>query len=68
MEALSDFIFESIGIHWYFNKKKYGEDYSRCGYNCSPTLSLVFKHFGTIVAGAILAYLPESINSLLRRF
>ncbi len=24
MEGLSDFIFESLGIFWYFNKAKYG--------------------------------------------
>lgn len=24
MEGISDFIFESIAIHWYFNKVKYG--------------------------------------------
>ena len=59
MEGLSDFIFESLAIHWYFNKAKYGENYSRCGRNCSNTLSLVFKHIGTILFGGINAYIPE---------
>lgn len=59
MEGLSDFIFEALGIFWYFNKAKHGEDYSKCARNCSPSLGLVLKHIGTILFGGINAYIPE---------
>lgn len=68
MEAISDFIFQSEAILWYFNKAKYGQDANMCGKNCFPTIGLLFRHFGTIVFGAINAYIPEEINSFMRRF
>lgn len=68
MEGMADFIFESVGIYWYFNKGKYGEGYSRCGRNCMPSFGLFFRHMGTIALGAINAYIPEEINSIMRRF
>ncbi len=71
MEAISDFIFESMAIHWYFSKGKYGEHgekYSRFGKNCIPTVGLMCRHIGTIVFGSISAYVPQEINSFMRRF
>lgn len=58
MEGLADFIFESLGIYWYFNQAKFGEGYSRCGRNLTKSVSLVFTHMGTISLGAINAYIP----------
>lgn len=68
MEGLADFIFESLGIYWYFNQTKYGEGYSRCGRNLTKTVSLSFRHMGTIALGAINAYIPEEINAFMERF
>ncbi len=65
MQALSDFTFESIGIHWYFNEKKYGPSYSRISKNLCSTIGLTIKHMGTISYGQILSYIPETLNNLL---
>ena len=65
MEAYSDFIYQSIAIHWYFNEGKHGGDYSDFGENFCPSLGLSFRHFGTICFGSIMAYYPESLNSML---
>lgn len=62
MESLSDFIFQSIAIHWYFNEQKYGEGYSKCTKNFSTTLGLTVRHVGTISFGSIYAYIPDFIN------
>jgi len=59
MEGVSDFVFQSEAISWYFNKAKYGQDYNSCDKNCCSTFGLVCRHFGTIVFGAINAYIPE---------
>lgn len=67
MEALSDFVFQSIAIHWYFNEKKLGKDYGKISNNLCPTLALTVKHIGTIIFGHVLAYIPESINLILNR-
>lgn len=55
---MSDFIFEGIAIHWYFNEKKLGASYGRIANNLIPTIGLSFKHIGTIAFGHILAYIP----------
>ena len=67
LQAYSDFLFESIAIHWYFNEKKHGSGYSRIGENLCPSISLSFKHMGSIVFGWILAYIPESFNVLMHQ-
>lgn len=67
LQALSDFIFESIAIHWYFNEKKYEGGYSRIGKNLCPSLGLSIRHMGSIVFGWVLAYIPESYNVLMHQ-
>ncbi len=67
MEGLSDFIFQSFAVHWYFNNRKYGDDYSRCGKNCSDSVGMLFKHIGTVAFGFVNAYIPEEINAILKR-
>ena len=61
MQAYSDFMYQSIGVYWYFNESKYkdrNEEYSDFSENFCPSLSLSIRHFGTIVFGAILVYYP----------
>lgn len=67
LQAYSDFLFESIAIHWYFNEKKLPRGYSKIGNNLLPSVGLSFRHMGTIVFGWILAYIPESLNVLLHQ-
>ena len=67
MESLSDFIFQSIAIHWYFNEQKYGEGYSKCSRNLSATFGLCIRHIGTICMGSIVAYTPDFVNFWLNR-
>jgi hypothetical protein len=68
LEALSDFFFQSIAIHWYFGKRREldGET-NGCCYNLSQTIKLIFIHFGTIVFGHIRAYIPETVNTMMGR-
>lgn len=59
LQAYSDFLFESIAIHWYYNEKKYeNKGYSRIGQNLCPSIGLSIRHVGSIVFGWILAYFP----------
>jgi hypothetical protein len=62
--ALSNFIFESYAVCWYFNERVQGRDYSRIT-NIFKTFGLLVWHFGTIAYGAIIAYTPERFNTWL---
>lgn len=59
LQSYSDFIFESIAVHWYYNEvPNIEKGYSAIGKNLCPSISLSFKHIGTIVFSHILAYIP----------
>jgi len=72
MESLSDFLFQSFTILWYFNNKKYGPNpenpdggYSSCCSNFYPSLRYAFRHLGTIIFGSIYAFIPDSCNFMM---
>jgi hypothetical protein len=65
MEGIADFIFQSEAIHWYFGKAR---DQNKIRTSCLSTFGLLCRHIGTIVFGGINAYIPEEINSFMRRF
>ena len=67
MEAASDFFFESIAIHWYFKKRREENEEESCCDSLCLTIKLMFKHIGTIVFGHVLAYVPETLNTMLGR-
>jgi hypothetical protein len=67
LEALSDFFFESIAIYWYFKKAREAEGEETCCSSLSLTLGKVCRHIGTIVFGHVLAYIPETLNTMLGR-
>lgn len=58
MQSLSDFLFESIALHWYYNEKRLESGYSKLGNNLWPSLGLCVRHSGSIVFGWVLAYIP----------
>ena len=65
LEALSDFFFSSIAVNWYFKRKREeSEDLGCCSTLCE-TNRLTFFHLGTIVYGHVLAYIPETLNTML---
>lgn len=64
MISLSNFLFESFAIHWYFNERVFGYSYSRCN-NFTNTLRLLFWHSGTIIYGSVLTYLPRHGTTLV---
>lgn len=68
LEALSDFFFQSVAIHWYFGKRREidGETHGCC-YNLCQTIKLIFIHCGSITFGHIRAYIPETLNTMLGR-
>lgn len=63
--AFSDFFYQSIGIHWYYKKRRY---FLKEGQHCDTlfiTLQIMARHIGTIVHGFILAYVPDSVNTII---
>ena len=59
MQAYSDFLYQAIGVFWYFNEYKYkDEEYSHFSENFCSALGLTFRHFGTIVFGSLIVYYP----------
>lgn len=60
MQAFSDFVFQGVSVFWYFRSCR--PDYSGFTDGLLPTLSMSFKHFGTIVFGSILTYYPDTLN------
>lgn len=68
LEALSDFFYQSIAIHWYYKVRRQAEREETCCDNLSLTFKLIFRHIGTIVFGHVLAYIPETVNTMLGRF
>jgi hypothetical protein len=67
LEALSDFFFESIAIHWYFKKRREEErEETFCDSLCL-TFKMMCRHIGTIAFGHILAYIPETLNTMMGR-
>lgn len=67
LEALSDFFYQSIAIHWYYKVRRQVEKEETCCDNLCLTLKLIIKHIGTIVFGHVLAYIPETVNTMLGR-
>ena len=67
MEALSDFFFESVAIHWYFRERRIENNEETCCSSLCLTNSMMCRHIGTIVYGHILAYIPETLNTMLGR-
>jgi hypothetical protein len=66
LKSYSDFVFQSISLHWYYNSHKHRSgSYSGLISNLLPSLTISIKHIGTIVFGSILTYFPEFINPLL---
>ena len=59
MQAYSDFLYQAIGVNWYFNEYKYrDEEYSQFSENFCSAIGLTFRHFGTIVFGSFMVYYP----------
>lgn len=67
LQSLSDFLFQSIALHWYYNEKRLESGYSKLGNNLWPSLGLCVRHSGSIVFGWVLAYIPESFNVLMHQ-
>lgn len=67
LEALSDFFYQSIAIHWYYKVRRLAEREETCCDNLCLTFKMIFKHIGTIVFGHVLAYIPETLNTMLGR-
>ena len=67
MEALSDFFFESLAIHWYFRERRIENNEETCCSSLCLTFTMVIRHIGTIVFGHILAYIPETLNTMMGR-
>lgn len=67
LEALSDFFYQSIAIHWYYKGRRQAEREEGCCDNLSLTLKMICRHIGTIVFGHVLAYIPETVNTMLGR-
>ena len=65
LEALSDFFFSSIAVNWYFQRKREETEDSGCCSTLCETNKLTFFHLGTIVYGHVLAYIPETLNTML---
>lgn len=65
IEALSDFFFQSIAIHWYHKKRR---EFMNQGMFCDTlwiTFKMIFYHIGTISHGHFLAFVPEIGNIIL---
>ena len=65
LESFSDFVFESVTIQWYFNETKEGNYYNRL-LNLWRTGKYVLWHFSTIIYGAVLAFVPDSLSTVLQ--
>lgn len=63
--SFSDFVFESVTIQWYFNETKEGNYYNRL-LNLWRTGKYVLWHFSTIIYGAVLAFIPDSLSTVLQ--
>jgi hypothetical protein len=67
LEALSDFFYESIAIHWYFKRRREIEKEETFCDTLMLTFKMIFRHIGTISFGHVLAYVPETLNTMIGR-